>query len=262
MSRQLESLRTFVATRPRSRREARHVIVVAGAKGGTGTTTVSTLLALGATRAGHDVLLVDAATSGSPAADLFALNFSPRSMDGLLLTIGPRLVLATRPAGDAITTQERRDALRRISSSYDQHDIVVVDAGSAGESIASAIAAGSGALVVVTSADRLSAAAAYAIVKFAAESFPALPVHVLVNRSDAGEARIVFDRIAAGVTEFLGRTVVPAGQIPEDEALRVAVENGLTPIHGDGAAFEAGQLLAERLIRRPAERMGPTLHLT
>jgi MinD-like ATPase involved in chromosome partitioning or flagellar assembly len=262
MNRQLDSLRSFTAGRARSRRDAKHVIVVAGAKGGTGSTTVSTLLALGATRLDHDVLLVDAAASGSPTADLFAVSDYGIASDDAFRLLGPRLTLARRPTGDALTTMERRDALRRAASRYDEHDIVVVDAGSSGESIAAAIGAGSGALLVVTAPDRLSAAAAYAIVKFAAESFPDLPVHVLANQTDAASARLVFDRVAAGVTEFLGRTVMPAGQIPDDATLRAAIENGLDANFGAGPAFEAGRLLAEQLIARRADRMGPALHLS
>jgi hypothetical protein len=85
-------------------------------------------------------------------------------------------------------------------------------------------------------------------------------VSVLANRCDPADGRTVFDRIATGVTEFLGRTVTPAGNIPEDETLRAAIEAGLTPAQGDTPAIEAGRLLAERLIRRPT---GPTapLHL-
>jgi MinD-like ATPase involved in chromosome partitioning or flagellar assembly len=263
MSRQLETLRAFSEGRPRARRQTQHAIIVAGGKGGTGVTTVSALLALGAARSDHDVLLVDAAPSGSSTADLFAATANGErttDQDDLLRPIGPRLTLADRPAGDALTTTERRTALRRAASHYENHDIVVVDAGAAAESIAAAIGAGAGTLVAVTSADRLSAAATYALVKFVTERYPGLAVSVLVNRCDPADARIVFDRIAAGVTEFLGRTVTPAGSIPEDETLRAAIEAGLTPAFTDGPALESGRLLAERLIRRPAGP-SPQLHL-
>jgi MinD-like ATPase involved in chromosome partitioning or flagellar assembly len=174
--------------------------------------------------------------------------------------IGPRLLLADRPSGDALTTVERRHALRRAASHYDNHDIVVVDAGSIGESIAAAIGAGAGTLVAVTAADRLSAAATYALVKFVVERYPGLTVTVLANRCDPADAQIVFDRIASGVTDFLGRTVTPAGSIPDDGTLRAAIEAGLTPAQGDSPAIEAGRLLAERLIRRSSGVTTP-LHL-
>jgi MinD-like ATPase involved in chromosome partitioning or flagellar assembly len=253
MSRQIDTLRAFTEGRPRARRETQHAIIVAGGKGGTGVTTVSALLALGAARMDNEVLLVDAAASGSPTGDLFAATANggvPPHTESPIRPIGPRLLLADRPYGDALTTVERRHALRRAASHYDSHDIVIVDAGSAGESIAAAIGAGAGTLVAVTAADRLSAAATYALVKFVAERYPGLTVSVLVNRCDPADARVVFDRIASGVTDFLGRTVTPAGSIPDDETLRAAIEAGLTPAQGDTPAIDAGRLLAERLIRR------------
>jgi MinD-like ATPase involved in chromosome partitioning or flagellar assembly len=238
MTRQLETLRAFTEGRPRARRVMEHAIIVAGGKGGTGITTVSALLALGAARMDNEVLLVDAAASGSPTGDLFAATATgaqTEHAEELLRPIGPRLMLADRPSGEALTTVERRHALRRASSHYDDHDIVIVDAGSAGESIAAAFGAGAGTLVAVTAADRLSAAATYALVKFVAERYPGLSVSVLANRCDPADGRTVFDRIATGVTEFLGRTVTPAGNIPEDETLRAAIEAGLTPPAGAGA---------------------------
>jgi len=262
VSRQLDTLRAFTATRPRARRQPSHVIIVAGGKGGTGITTVSTLLALGATRTGSDVLMVDAAQSGSPAADLFAPAVTEqRDHDSAFIEIGARLTLADRPADHALTTMERRSALRRAASRYGDHDVVVVDAGSSAESVAAAIGAGAGVLIAVTQADRLSAAATYALVKFTAEHHPDLPVSILVNQCDPATARIVFDRIAAGVSEFLGRSITPAGQIPDDDALRSAIETGLSSTFGEGPALEAGRLLAERLMHRSADTAGAMLHL-
>jgi MinD-like ATPase involved in chromosome partitioning or flagellar assembly len=265
MSRQIESLRAMVGTRPpTAHRALPHVLVVAGGKGGVGVTTTGALLAMGAAGAGHETLLVDASATDSLA---HVLSLPPLADDAVeagiagYQRIARHLTVAVFRDGVALTTGERRAALRRIATRYDACEFVVVDAGSTSEGVVAALTVGAGRLLAVGMIDRLSVVATYALVKYVSQRFPALPVSVLFNRCDPTQGAEAFGRMAAGIEEFLGCTVTPAGALPEDEQLRAAAEAGIAPDTTDGPALHAARLLAEVLIARPARRGGTPVHV-
>jgi MinD-like ATPase involved in chromosome partitioning or flagellar assembly len=161
----------------------------------------------------------------------------------------------------ALTAAERRTALRRIAARYDNHEFVVIDAGSTSESVVAALTTGAGRLLCIGTTDRLSVVATYALVKYVRQRFAGLPISVLFNRCDPTEGTEAFGRVAAGVEEFLGATVTPAGSLPDDQTLRAAAEAGTSPEHANGPAVLAARLLAELLTARPARRGGTPVHV-
>ncbi len=267
MSRQLETLRAFVGARPTGAwRPVTQAVVVGGGKGGVGVSTVSTLVAMGGAQLGRDTLLVNASPSGSSISSLLGLPVMAGDDANAGLpayrTLSPHLTLVSVEAGGQLSTGERRAALRRIATRYDDYAFVVVDAGATCEAVGAAVPAGAGIFLAVGSHDRLSTVATYALVKYVSEKFTALPVAVLFNRCDPAEGSAAFAAVAAGVEEFLSRTVTPAGVIPEDGALRSATETGQSPATTDGPARLAARLLAELLLGRPARRSFAPLHVT
>lgn len=255
MTSQLEALRAFVGERPpHAWRRVPHVAVVAGGKGGVGTSTVSALVAAGAARAGHDTLLVDA--SGAHPA-LAALLCVPAEDTHLA---APRLTLTTLAAGDA-SPSARRAALRRLSASYGEHELVIVDAGASADGIAGAVAAGAGRLVTIATDDRLAITAAYALIKYTLGRFEDLPAALLVNRATPAVASAAFNHVAGAVEQFLGAVITPAGSIPEDATIRGVVEAGGTLATAGGAAAQAAALLAELLIHAARDRRGSRVAL-
>jgi MinD-like ATPase involved in chromosome partitioning or flagellar assembly len=249
---QLDVLRDFVSgqapTRPS--RHAAHVAVVASGKGGTGTSTVALLLAREAARRGNRTLLVDASASAGSlralcgAAEIETDPASPYEPSFTPLAEG--LVLGSpAPARTHEGPGERQARYRRIAGLYGDFETVMVDAGSALESVAAALTPGAGRLLAVTRCDRVAIAATYAHVKLVAARWTALPLDVIANGCSDVDGRKAQELIAAGATRFLGIDVGFAGALPEDAGLRRAPEAGSAlGIEGDShAARAAGELM-------------------
>jgi flagellar biosynthesis protein FlhG len=256
MSSQLDSLRDFVGNAGgRTHRQADNVIVLAGGKGGAGTSTIAALIAAAAARNGHSTLLVDASSSASTLLDLLAI--APADDDGISTrAIGSGLHIAARPVPDTASSLDRRSRMRRLSTIYPNHRLVIVDAGASADAISTAVSGGAARLIAVATTDRLGIAATYAAIKYAAQQFPLLPASVLVNRSDLAEATAAYGRIAGGIEEFLGRTTAFAGALPDDDTLLTTTESGLSPIESLGKAAHAAELLADLFIASGSDRYG------
>jgi MinD-like ATPase involved in chromosome partitioning or flagellar assembly len=244
MNDSLESLKAYVSRKGGGGIPLSHpgVVVVGSGKGGVGTSTVSGLLALAGLRSGKRVLLVD----GDEGAGCLHLLFG-RPDDGpgigvlkggrvtpeeLVVPVTDRLSLIPGGGGRADATYtaglgEHRALFRRIAGLYDRFDLVIVDGGSHLSSVMAACSYGTRRLVAVTTGDRISVAANYALLKVAHDRFPDLRVEVLVNGQDTKFADIVFDAITSASQRFLGIPTAFAGSIPEDLHLRTGVRSGV-----------------------------------
>lgn len=237
MSAQLEPLRRQLATRPHlaRRAEAGGAVVFASGKGGSGTSTLAALLSVGAAAGGQRVLLVDG-SSGIGSLHLYlgveageGWGALKRGVDPgeLLVRIGERLDLLPGPgeevASGSVSPAERQALFRRISALYPAYDLVVVDGGSRVESALAACAPGASRLVAVTTPDRVSLAATYALVKVISGRLPDLSVAVLANRGDDTAA----ESIRGAALHFLDRTLEAVGAIPDDECLRAGINAGM-----------------------------------
>lgn len=275
MSTQLEALRRQRSVRPflSSRGDERSPVVFASGKGGSGTSTLAALLAVGAAGEGLRVLLVDGSAGigslhlylGTEAGRGWAALKEGASPEELLVAVAERLTLlpsGEATAASAVSAAERQALFRRLAPLFPAYDLVVVDGGSRVESVMAACAAGASRLVAVTTPDRVSLAATYALVKVALARMPDLSVAVLANRGGDGAG----ESIRAAAVRFLDRTVDAVGAIPDDECLRAGINAGMnlqdaaTGSPAAAAIIEAGSRFVRGL--RAGSAAGETLQLS
>lgn len=257
MSEQIEALRRFMADRVQPP-TASHVVVLGSGKGGVGTSTLAALLAL-VTSVDARVLLVDADASlgslhlllGAPQGPgLGALRGGRLETSDLLVPVTETLALLPGGGAPELTAAERQALFRRASSLYDNFDLVVVDGGSRLESVLVACGSGVRTLLAVTTADRVSVAATYALVKTVGARFPGTPVQLLVNREDSGGAARVAEEVRTASRRFLKRDVGFRGSVPEDPCLRAGIQAGMLVQEAatDSPAAAAVQALGSTLL--------------
>ncbi|MEX0912891.1 MAG: P-loop NTPase [Gemmatimonadota bacterium] len=242
MSSQLDSLRRYVAARPLALlpEVPERVLLVGSGKGGVGTSTIAALLAVMAAADGDEVLLVDADEShgslplllgAEPRAPLGRLRGGDITPADLLVTIGHGLALlplgGTADPAERLPAVERRSLIRRVSALYGRYDLVIVDAGSRLEQVLNAASGGVSRLLAVTAAERVSAAATYALIKTIDARQPGVPVDLLFNRCRLSAATKGYEEMARATRHFLERGLDFAGAVPEDERFRTALEDGM-----------------------------------
>jgi flagellar biosynthesis protein FlhG len=238
-------------------------LLVASGKGGVGTSLMAALHALCAAERGDRVLLVDATeTVGTlhhllgvrPSQSLWKLT-DPRSrIDEVLIPVDDRLTLvAGGTSGGAVppsTDHERRAALRRLAQTYSGFDLIVIDAGSRLDTVGAVIEGGDPTMLLVTSADRLSLAANYALLKAVAALRIDSAIAVLANRHGDLLAQEACGFLSGAASHFLGRSVETVGAVPDDPYLQSAISAGMTlrdSIDGSPAA-DAVRGVVSRLI--------------
>lgn len=253
------------------KRRARHwpgVVVVAGGKGGVGTSTAAALLAVASARRGVETLLVEAVHALSMLPLLLGRRDevpgllgrgAPSDPAALVVALGSGLALL--PGGghagelERIRAGERAARVRRASSLYDRYGMTVVDAGSHLDAVLGALAPGAERLVVVSDASRIGATAAYAVLKSVLLRHGALPLEFLVNRADEASARDTFGTVAEAAGTFLGQELRPAGVLPVDSTLErwLAEGRSLADLPGNVRALRAAHTVVERWHAQQAE---------
>lgn len=239
MTTQLEPLRLHVANRPASagRGADSPVLVLGSGKGGTGTSTLAALLGVGIAGMGARVLLVDGSVGLGSLHLLLGVEGGPGwgvlrggdvALDDLLVSVSETLTLL--PGGvveevgsGGLSAAERQALFRRVASLYGRFDMVVVDGGSRLDSVLAACTPGIGRLLAVSTPDRVSMAATYALVKVLEGKLPGSPIEVLINRGEEAAA----DNLRAAVRRFLNRTIEKVGAVPDDECLRAGINAGM-----------------------------------
>lgn len=218
------------------------VLVVASGKGGTGTSVSAALLALAVAGEGRQVLLVDGTESYGalhlmlgvvPRHPLTALRGGDVDADDLLTPVDGSLALFPGGAHDEpevapLSQAERQILSGRVRELYERFDMVVVDAGSRLEAVLTACEGGVTRLLLVTPEERISMAAAHALLKAADARMPGLPVDVLANRCDETEGDAVHAHMQSAALRFLQRDLGHAGCIPADPCLQGGLGAGMT----------------------------------
>ena len=221
-------------------RETTTMLVTSG-KGGVGTSMIAALTALTAAESGKRVLLVDACESGGTLHHLFGVRPThslwmlshPRIMPrDALVTVDETLMLlpgGTSGAAVAPTSDDdRRAALGRVATIYPDFDLVLFDGGSRLDTITAISDLADPAVLLVTSADRLSLAANYALVKSVRMRRSNAAISVVANRHGETLSAEACEYLVDACAHFLGRSITIAGSIPDDPCLQAAVGAGMT----------------------------------
>lgn len=215
------------------------LIVVAGGKGGVGTTTVAVNVAASLARDGHRVVLVDADFAGPNVAEMCGLDGAYGAADVLagrrtvheVLLRGP-IGIQVLPANRAhveladCTPQAQERLLTQLHSLGAHADYVLIDAGSGSSRIMRRFWEAADGVLLVMHPDSVSVMDAYALVKLVCnENPPPAPIAAVVNGVD-DESSDVLERLSRACRRFLGFTVVGAGNVPRDAAVAQASADG------------------------------------
>lgn len=213
-----------VAARPPRR------IVVAGGKGGVGTTTLAVNLGVTLAQQGSRIVLVDAdlqradlarmcqAKEGETIADVLANRRTVHEV----LQRGPGGVQLLPGAWAAETMPECSPAAQqRLLHELDQlgahADALIMDVGNGLNPVAARFWQAADEVLLITTAESLAIMDAYAAVKVLPQTARPIPILTLVNRVAGTEvAREVHARVAQACHRFLGLRVTPAGHVPDD----------------------------------------------
>ena len=231
MSDQANDLRQLVGRVSAERQAARpRLLVVAGGKGGVGTTTLAVNLAVSFAVLGRRCVLVDADPAGgnlglfcdlreqNTIADVLAgrtsladaLEPGPMGLQVLPGAWGSTsLAEAASPAQDRLILQ-----LQGLGSLA---DLIVLDAGNHVSRWAHRLWQAADAVLVVATPELAAVMDTYAAIKVLAVGDESIPVHAVVNlAADASAADEVYARLRRACLRFLGRHLLEAGSIPRD----------------------------------------------
>lgn len=207
------------------------LVVVAGGKGGVGTTTVALNLAVALAREGRRTVLVDADFAGPDCAALCRIDERYGAADVLagrrtvheVLQLGPggiQVLPAARGLTDpADCTPQAQDRLLAQLEALGPHaDYVLLDAGSAGGRVMRRFWEAADAVLLVTHPDTVAVMDAYASIKLVCQDTPLRAVLASVANCVADEvaAADVHERLDRACRRFLGVTILPAGFLPFD----------------------------------------------
>ncbi len=223
------------------------ILVAASGATRCGTTLASALVAVTASALGRNVLLVDATQSGGMLPLLGAPASPPFAAVSPTLTAAAADVAALVPLFEA--------------GPVSTGDAVLVDAGARLGNVLGALAAALAAgvtpgLLVVTGTEAAQLAAAYALIKIAAERGLSAATEVVIVGGDEAEARDAFALLTAGVRRFLDRPLALAAHVPEDPSLAVALSAGMS-VHDAAAGSPAAAALTDLAGRWAASAPAP-----
>jgi flagellar biosynthesis protein FlhG len=207
---------------------APRLVVVAGGKGGVGTTTSAVAYAAHRARQGQRVVLVDADPSGGDVTAYCPLDDEPHPDDNGLADVlsgrrsihevlrrgplGMQIVLgggcAAGPAGDSPLATQR--LVEQVASLAGHADAIVVDAGRGGARFARRLALAADELVLVTTPDDVAVMDAYTAIKAllteadSAGGRRSLPdIRICVRGADRSTAAAVRERLSRTAQRFL-----------------------------------------------------------
>lgn len=248
-------------------------LAVSGGRDGVGTTTIALNLAVGASRRGRRVLLVDADPNRGDMAAICRLEERHTLVDVLSARRSVREAIQPGPAGiwvlaggwTSSMTGGREDIapgqfiarlIHPLKAMGERFDTVVIDAGNGANRATAERRRAANAVLVVTTTELPSIMDAYASVKHFAAKDMSMPIHCLVNISADDEAAgNVFSRLERSCRRFLGIRLENAGYLPEDPGAAELIQEGrlVAQAAGQSPLAERLERLAESLIPKQKE---------
>lgn len=240
MSDQANALRNLVSREasPQSVPSARaaRLVVIAGAKGGVGATTLAVNLAVCLARLRHRAVLVDADPSGGDAALLCQIEERYTIADVLAGGRDVSGALQSGPAGVQVLAGAWEPDVLADPPARTQHhlieqlcrlpnlaELVIADVGNTWSRSMRRWCQAADAILLVTTTSPASLMAAYATVKLMAAHALAPPVELVVNKAaDACGVEAAVARLATVCRRFLGFAPPLRGYVPWDAHVATA----------------------------------------
>ena len=229
---QATSLRTLAM-----QRRAANVIAVTSGKGGVGKSNIAVNLAVQLSRAGKQVVLLDA-DLGLANCDVLCNLELPFNLSHVIARYkelpdvmikapgGFRLIggasgLARMADLSDFDRQRIIDALGEVEQ---QADVILLDTGAGISPNVLSFTRAADHVLIVTTPEPTAITDAYAVIKVMIRDGVERRISLLVNQArSAAEARMVYDRIAKVARQFLGVGLLDAGYISLDESVSAAV---------------------------------------
>jgi flagellar biosynthesis protein FlhG len=262
----------FGGSSPSGEGSSPQLLVVAGAKGGVGTTTIAVNLAVALALDGRRTVLVDAdlgradagalcgAPDGNTVADVLAGRLSVhealvRGPAGILVLPG---AWATGHVSECAPAAQER-LLHELARLGPHAEFVVLDAGNGQHRAARRFWQAAQRVLFVTSCDETAVMNTYAAIKLLAAEGARPQVQMLVNLTvDSAKASDTQTRLRRAGRRFLGLALVDAGQVPCDDRVAAAGRQRTSFLleSPECAAARPLETLAENLAGAPAESKG------
>jgi flagellar biosynthesis protein FlhG len=212
------------------------LVVVAGGKGGSGTTTLAANLAAAMAVEGRAVALVDADPGGGNVGLLCRLADRETIADVLAGRCLAQQALQAGPAGLKVLSGGWGDAgfsewpggaqdrfISQLQNLGPQAEWVVIDAGNVPTRFAQRFWQSADELILVTTPELAAVMDSYAAVKLLAQGERSLSFSAVVNLAPDGPvADDVQKRLRCACRRFLGLTLHDAGWIPRDPRIEAA----------------------------------------
>lgn len=206
-------------------------VIVAGAKGGVGTSTIALNLAVSAQYQGQRVLLIDADSDCGDLATLcdvsadFGLEdvLQSRRDWNAVMVVGPAGISFVPRVGDFTAevpsaTPSAIQLSRKLDCGLSGFDLIVLDAGRHLQTTNSSPIANE-ALLVMTH-EHVALKNAYLMMKDRAAAYRDLPTVVMNRITDMRTAHDAIARLATSCERFLGMSMAEPSMIADDESLR------------------------------------------
>lgn len=205
-------------------------VLVAGGKGGVGTTTIAVNLAVAAAQQGMRTILVDADPDGPDVQTLCRIRqrytisdvLKGRRTLGEALQPGPGGVTilpgawAAADLADASDTNQKR-LLDQLAGLATRADLVILDGGNGLHAFTRRLWRWCDEVVLVSSTDTNAVLDTYAVLKVALEPTSRPRVHLLVNMCpDESNANDVHERLSRSCQRFLGFNLPICHWLPVD----------------------------------------------
>jgi flagellar biosynthesis protein FlhG len=209
-------------------------IVVCGAKGGVGTTTIAVDLSIALARQGARVVLVDADMNQPDVAALCQIEPCDSIADVLSARRTVHEALHRGPAGVQIlpgiwSSTKVPDcspaAQERLLSELDRlgkhADLIVLDVGSGLNHVVRRFWQAAERVLLIMTPDRIAIVDAYAAIKVLGSRTSELQVELVVNRAETDLAAATHLRIDQACQRFLNRSIELAGYVAADDSTTV-----------------------------------------